>query len=178
MNVPDPVVNHLEPVVAPWPSFWMMRYRQIVQPISSIGAVIRENLKQLLIPVDPRTSSKIISLVQISHRLRDPPISPGEPGRPIKPCKDEHFESLNDRDQEQDLHAGSMESRNLKLQRNQLARGFREARGVGVSFERHSGISELYFKAASATLAPSRSGLISTACVSSAFALAASPRPR
>jgi len=37
-------------------------------------------------------------------------------------------QSLNGHDQKQDVHAGSMESRNLKAQRNQLGRGFRGAR--------------------------------------------------
>jgi hypothetical protein len=37
---------------------------------------------------------------------------------------------------------------------------------------------ELYFKEDNVGLASSKSGLISTACASSVFALAASPRPR
>ncbi len=49
-------------------------------------------------------------------------------GNRVEPYEDSEIESLSVRDQEQDLHAGRMEFRHPKVQRNQLGRGFRGAR--------------------------------------------------
>ena len=51
-----------------------------------------------------------------------------QPCNPIELREDGRIERLYDRHHEQNLHAGRMESRNPKIQRNQLGRSFRGAR--------------------------------------------------
>ena len=51
-----------------------------------------------------------------------------QPCRPIEPREDDQIESLHDRDQKQDLHAGRLEAKYPKVQQNQLGRSFRGAR--------------------------------------------------
>ena len=59
-----------------------------------------------------------------------------QPCRPIEPREDYKIEKLDDGDQKQCFHRGSMEFSHPKVQRNQSGRGFRGAR-AGFNQSRH-----------------------------------------